>query len=323
MTRFAFIALLASALLGPFDALRAADEPSTTRDYRFDGSTPATKATTPAANVRGIPEDPATWKWNDPKELKIPGLRHETIESASMKRTVGYCIYLPPQYEKEPERRFPVVFFLHGAGGTESSDAGFAGLVHKDVTEGTIPPGIYVFPNGGKTSGYRDWPDANVKSETLLIREMLPHIDGKYRTIEKPEARSICGFSMGGAGALRFSLKYPHLFGSAASLAAAVEKSVEANGGDNSYKYATALPKERKGALRLLLVVGDEDFLFKVHGPFVQHLKDTGIVHTLVTHPKVGHNLGKLTELSGAEMIRHLSREMSEGTKRSQGALTP
>ena len=71
-------------------------------------------------------EDPEIWKWNDPKELNIPGLPHETIESASMKRTVGYCICLPPQYEKEAERRFPVVFFLHGAGGTESSDAGFA-----------------------------------------------------------------------------------------------------------------------------------------------------------------------------------------------------
>ena len=92
-------------------------------------------------------EDPETWKWNDPKELRLPGLRHETIEGASMKRTVGYCIYLPPQYEQEPERRFPVVFFLHGAGGTESSDApGFARLVQAEVTAGTIAPVIYVFP---------------------------------------------------------------------------------------------------------------------------------------------------------------------------------
>lgn len=255
-------------------------------------------------------EDPETWKWNDPKELKIPGLRHETIESASMKRTVGYCIYLPPQYEKEPERRFPVVFFLHGAGGTESSDAGFARLVHAEVTGGTIAPVIYVFPNGGKTSGYRDWTNANVKSETLLVRELLPHIDQVYRTQAKPETRGICGFSMGGGGALRLSLKHPELFGSAASLAAAIEKSAEANGGDNSYQHATALAKQRKDALRLFMVVGEDDFLFKVHSPFAQHLKETGIACTLVTHSKVGHDLGKLTALSGADLIRHLARQM-------------
>ena len=255
-------------------------------------------------------ENPETWKWNDPKELTIPGLRHETIESATMKRTVGYCIYLPPQYEKEPERRFPVVFFLHGAGGTESSDAGFAGLVHHEVTAGTIAPVIYVFPNGGKTSGYRDWTNANVKAETLLVRELLPHIDREYRTRARPETRGICGFSMGGGGALRLSLKYPDLFGSAASLAAAIEKSGDANGGDNSYQHATALAKERMDALRLLLVIGEDDFLYKLHPPFAQHLKETGIAYTLVTHSKVGHDLGKLTALSGAEMIRHLARQM-------------
>ena len=258
-------------------------------------------------------EDPETWKWNDPKELKMPGLRHETIESASMKRTVGYCIYLPPHYEQEPERRFPVVYFLHGAGGTESSDApGFARLVHAEVTAGTIAPVIYIFRNGGKTSGYRDWTNANVKAETLLIRELLPHIDREYRTLARPEARGLCGFSMGGGGALRLSLKYPGLFGPAAALAAGIEKSADANGGDNSYQHATALAKERKDALRLLLVIGEDDFLFKVHAPFTQHLKESGIPYTLVTHSKVGHNLGQLTALSGAEMIRHLARQMRE-----------
>ena len=59
-------------------------------------------------------------------------------------------------------------------------------------------------------------------------------------------------------------------------------------------------------------MVGEDDFLFKVHPPFAQHLKETGIAHTLVTHSKVGHDLGKLTALSGVEMIRHLARQMNE-----------
>ena len=235
-----------------------------------------------------------------------------------MKRSVGYNIYLPPQYENEPTRRFPVVFFLHGAGGTESSDAGLAYTVHAEVKAGTIAPVIYVFPNGGKTSGYRDWTNGNVKSETLLLRELLPHIDREYRTIPKPEARGICGYSMGGGGALRLSLKYPDVFGWAASLAAGLDKSAEANGGDNSYHHAAALTKEQKDPLRLLLVIGEDDFLYKLHPPFLQHLKEQGIAYTLVTHSKVGHHLGQITKLSGAGMIRHLARQIEEGQKASK-----
>src|SRR5580658_1855848 len=155
------------------------------------------------------PKDPDTWKWNDPRDLGIPGLQHGTIESASMRRTVGFNIYLPPQYEKEPDRRFPVVYFLHGSTGTESSDAGLAKYVDAEITSARIAPIIYVFPNGGAGSYYRDWPENYVRAETMLIRELLPFIDQHYRTIDRSSARGICGFSMGGSGAIRLVLKYP------------------------------------------------------------------------------------------------------------------
>jgi endo-1,4-beta-xylanase len=264
-----------------------------------------------AAKGAKMESDPSTWKWNDPQDLKIPGMHHGTIESASMKRTVGFNIYLPPQYEKEPSRRFPVVYFLHGSTGTESSDAGLARYVHAEIIAGRIAPVIYVFPNGGAQSWYRDWPDSYVKSETLLVRELLPYIDQHYRTIARPESRGICGFSMGGGGAIRLSLKYPELFGTSASLAAGLEKTAEDFGGDNCYRYATALSPEARARLYLYLVVGEDDFLFPRHGPFLKHLKDLGIRYTFVVHSKVTHNLGVYTELSGQAMIEHLSRELA------------
>lgn len=260
--------------------------------------------------MKAAEPDPDSWKWNDPRDLSIPGLRHGTIESSSMKRTVGFNVYLPPQYEKEPDRRFPVVYFLHGAGGTESSDAGLANLVHEEIVAGRIQPVIYVFPNGGQTSGYRDWTNGNVRSETLLVRELLPRIDQDYRTIARSEGRGICGFSMGGGGALRLTLKYPDLFGAAASLAAAIEKSSDEKDGDNVYVHATALSKPNRDRLRLYLVVGEDDFLFPRHPPFLKHLKELGIASTFVVHSKVGHDLGALNRLSGDSMIRQLDREM-------------
>lgn len=267
------------------------------------------------AGAPGKP-DPSTWKWNDPRDLGIPGLRHGTIESASMKRTVGFNVYLPPQYDKEPARRFPVVYFLHGSTGTESSDAGLARRVHAEILAGRIDPVIYVFPNGGADSYYRDWPDSTVKAETLLIRELLPLIDRDYRTLDRPGARAVCGFSMGGDGAMRLALKYPNLFGTAASLAAALEESPEAFGGDTCMRDARALSPEERGRLYLYLVVGEDDFLFPRHGPFVALLKELGIRYTYVVHSRVAHNLGLYTELSGDAMVEHLSRELARNCGR-------
>jgi len=259
------------------------------------------------------PKDPNTWRWNDPRDLKIPGLQHGTIESPSMRRTVGFSIYLPPQYEKEPNRRFPVVYFLHGTTGTESSDVGLSRYVDAAISSGRIAPVIYVFPNGGAGSYYRDWPESYVRAETMLIRELLPFVDQHFRTIDQPSARGICGFSMGGAGAIRLVLKYPGLFCTAASLAAAIDKTPEDFGGDNCYRHASALTQKQRDSLYLLMVIGGDDFLLPRQEPFLRHLKELGIRYTYVVHSNVGHNLGKYTELSGEAMIEHMSRELAKG----------
>jgi S-formylglutathione hydrolase FrmB len=263
-----------------------------------------------AATLSAAVSDPETWTWNDPREYTIPGLQHQTFASAAMKRTVGFCIYLPPQYEREPERRFPVAYFLHGSGGTESSDAGLAGNVHAAVVAGVIPPIIYVFPNGGKQSGYRDWEDGRVMSETLIIKELIPHVDAHFRTRPEAQSRAVCGFSMGGGGAIRFALKYPDLFGTAGSFAAALDKAPDAHNGDNVYVHAGTYPAERKTALRLLLVVGEDDSLKAVQVPFLQCLKDNGIAYTFTVHAQVGHDLGKYNQLSADDLVRHLSRQL-------------
>lgn len=52
---------------------------------------------------------------------KLPtGVTHHTLRSEAMKRDVGYCIYLPPGYVKDAQRRYPVLYERHGAGGDET-----------------------------------------------------------------------------------------------------------------------------------------------------------------------------------------------------------
>src|SRR5579871_5587980 len=60
-------------------------------------------------------------KWvNEPKPGSLPpGMTHHIYFSKSMGHDVGYCIYLPPEYESDTKRRYPVIYTLHGAGGNE------------------------------------------------------------------------------------------------------------------------------------------------------------------------------------------------------------
>ncbi|HSH93150.1 MAG TPA: alpha/beta hydrolase-fold protein, partial [Roseimicrobium sp.] len=143
------------------------------------------------------------------------GVTHHTFRSASMKRDVGYCIYLPPGYAADKmERRYPVIYHLHGAGGNETRSVYSAKVLHDGIVSGKLPAIIMVFPNGGRSTMYQDSGDGRFMAETMMIKELLPHIDATCRTIADRKARCIEGFSMGGRGSTHLAMKYPELFGS-------------------------------------------------------------------------------------------------------------
>jgi enterochelin esterase-like enzyme len=73
-------------------------------------------------------------------------------------------------------------------------------------------PEIMVFPNGGRATMYQDSGDGRFMAETMMIKELIPHIDATYRTIADRKARCIEGFSMGGRGSTNLAMKYPQLF---------------------------------------------------------------------------------------------------------------
>ena len=133
---------------------------------------------------------------------------------------VGFNIYLPPQYAKQNLERFPAIYYLHGIKGNESSYLDYARLLDQAIKSGALAPMILVFANGGETSFFSDSPDRTVMGETVVIRELIPHIDGHYRMIPSSAGRSVHGFSMGGLGALKLAFKYSDLFGSVVSYGA-------------------------------------------------------------------------------------------------------
>ena len=96
------------------------------------------------------------FKWVNKLPANAPReVRHATFRSRSMGVDVGYCIYLPPQYEAAKTKRFPVVYWLHGGRpGSEVKTIKLVSQIHPAMKEGRVASAIYVFPNGGPVSHY-------------------------------------------------------------------------------------------------------------------------------------------------------------------------
>ncbi|MCZ6671361.1 MAG: alpha/beta hydrolase-fold protein [Verrucomicrobia bacterium] len=153
-------------------------------------------------------------KWVNVPAKPPLGVKHGTFYSECMDTTVGYNIYLPPSYDTDSAQRFPVVYFLHGSAGNESRSIRLATYLHKAIKAGQVAPMLMVFANGGRNSAYIDAIDGTVLPETMIVKELIPHIDANYLTIGRRSGRAIQGFSMGGGGSLRIAAKFPDLFSS-------------------------------------------------------------------------------------------------------------
>ena len=126
---------------------------------------------------------------------------------------VPFQVYTPPGYASSPGRRYPVVFSLHGIGGTSQQRAGtYAPTLDAKINAGAIAPMIWVFPSGQTNSFYGDAFDGHKQVYSNVIDEILPYVDANFRTIPTRDARAMEGFSMGGFGAALYAAKHTELF---------------------------------------------------------------------------------------------------------------
>lgn len=143
------------------------------------------------------------------------------MNSYLLNQSVKYSIYLPPDYYIS-NRRYPVVYLLHGYGDNETGWIQYGEadrIVDEKIKTGELPPMIIVMPDGG-TSWYVNDYQNKVRYEDMFVQEMIPHIDSTFRTRPKREFRAVSGLSMGGLGALVLAMHHPDLFGSCAALSA-------------------------------------------------------------------------------------------------------
>ncbi|WP_140987027.1 alpha/beta hydrolase [Asticcacaulis tiandongensis] len=127
-------------------------------------------------------------------------------------------VVLPPGYGTDTSRRYPVVYALHGY--TGSPESWFKADKLEDRINSAFAAGtkemILVFPNAYTLHGGSMYSvsDTTGDWETYITRDLVSHIDAKYRTLAHRDSRGLMGHSMGGYGTTRIGMKYPDVFSS-------------------------------------------------------------------------------------------------------------
>jgi len=155
---------------------------------------------------------PAAPQWVREK-IEARNSRYEKFRSQTIGQEVSYLIYAPAEYERKKDARYQVVYWLHGLGGGQGGIPRLVERFDAAIEAGQAPAMLIVFVNGVRDSFYCDSADGKMPVETVIIKDLIPHIDSTYRTIAKREGRIVEGFSMGGFGAAHLGFKYPELFG--------------------------------------------------------------------------------------------------------------
>lgn len=153
-------------------------------------------------------------------------LECNSIPSKILGRAIPYCILLPPAYDADTSRRFPVLYFFHGLGDDEQLfvHSGGWNLVEDLWEKNQLKPFLIATPRAG-ASFYINSHDGKNRYEDFLLQEFLPLIERRYRVHPGRAYCALSGVSMGGYGALHLAFRHPQLFAAvSAHSAALIEK---------------------------------------------------------------------------------------------------
>ncbi|HKN74955.1 MAG TPA: alpha/beta hydrolase family protein [Candidatus Acidoferrum sp.] len=154
--------------------------------------------------------------------------RAECVSQPSkiLARAVPYCVLLPPSYDTDKARRYPILYLLHGLGDNDQFliHSGGMNLVEDLWERKQVGEFLIVTPAAGM-SFYINSRDGKRRYEDFFLQEFIPGVEKRYRVQAARSSRGIAGISMGGYGALHIAFRHPQLFAAVgAHSAALIEK---------------------------------------------------------------------------------------------------
>lgn len=227
-------------------------------------------------------QDPAAHK---ARVFPIP-VEHLYFHSEILGVDKNFSVMLPRSYAKEPERYYPVVYMLHGAGENDWEWANIAvSMISEAITmitnDGTAAECIVVFPNANEAGHMGYFNQEGWKYEDYFFKELMPVVESRYRIIADKGHRAIGGLSMGGGGSFNYGMRHPELFSSVYAISAAVSPTLfepsEASPGvlPPTMNGGTYTPEQIEAAKSVYFVLdcGDDDFLFDANVATYQQMK--------------------------------------------------
>jgi len=230
---------------------------------------------------------------------------NNVCKSPVLGHDIAYSIYLPPGYGVD-KINYPVLYLLHGYTGDQTNWVQF-GDVRRTATvaieRGYIPPLIIVMPDAGN-SWYVNDAQGKVRYEDAFFNDFIPYIEKTYPVLAKKEFRAVAGLSMGGYGALLYSLKHPDYFSACVAMSAAVFTDEEIKAFPQDRKtmfddlfgdFSTGFPQhwkdysvleiiknypdDKKNKVRFYIDCGDDDFLYRGNAALHVALRDQNMQH--------------------------------------------
>lgn len=239
----------------------------------FEIPTTSTVTLTPSPTALPTPSATPTALacWSEAGRLEQSSLRSKYVPLP-----LETIVYLPPCYDQEPERHYPVLYLIHGQnynndqwvrlGAPETADA--------LIAAGEVPPLIIVMPRD------RSWTQPSVDGfGQALINDLLPWVDNHYRTLPSRKSRAIGGLSRGAAWAVHLGLSHWELFSSLGA------HSLPVFWDDTSHvrEWLDAIPPQ--SLPRIYMDTGDKDYLIRSTLWFENILNQKGIPHEWYLFP--------------------------------------
>lgn len=227
----------------------------------------------------------------------------DSIHSEILGAYRQFTIYLPQSYEVDANKKYPILYLLHGMSGVNTS--WFYDQRCKDVMDQLVASGeacemIIVSPNAGGDpatcwNGYFNMP--GWAYEDFFYKEFLPYIEKTYRVIGDKQHRAIAGLSMGGGGTTSYAQRYPDMYCAAYAMSALMNipagaENPSPNPEDkmslltksviehSCVKYVEEADDVRKAQLRSVqwfVDCGDDDFLLDCNIEFFQAMRKAQI----------------------------------------------